>query len=199
MDAASFHIGDLVTVQDLGQYFNGKYMEFDRGKILLPDFIPFQYGNLSPKAPPHRPIIKLVEKHGLILDGDRYIKETNGQLFGAIGKIHKQFNSEKKPKPVLDPAELWEQIVTDQQFIEPLTMHDKSATLETLTESFYECFAYHKDKPNPPEEVYEWKSKFVTWCTIKKQNKKNGKATTKERTADLIGSFEKRHARKADG
>ena len=40
-------------------------LELFNGKIFLPDFCHFQYGNLSKKSPPHRRYLQELENHGL--------------------------------------------------------------------------------------------------------------------------------------
>jgi len=55
------------------------------GKLFIPKFIHFQYGQLTPNCPPHRTIIKLVETHGLIQDGVNYRYPSN-TLISSIGQ-----------------------------------------------------------------------------------------------------------------
>lgn len=45
-------------------------------RYFLPKFINFQYGELTPTCPPHRPIIKLVESHKLVRVGLHYAYPT---------------------------------------------------------------------------------------------------------------------------
>lgn len=64
---ASFVIGESVTLEEL-KALNDKKELFEflpDGKIFILDFINFQYGNLSDKCKPHKPIISLLKKYGL--------------------------------------------------------------------------------------------------------------------------------------
>lgn len=39
-------------------------------RLFVPSFIPFQYGKLSPDCPAHKHVFRLLEKHGLMANGD---------------------------------------------------------------------------------------------------------------------------------
>lgn len=61
---ASSFIGEKVAVADLSKL--AKHFEvMPNGKIFVLDFVPFQYGELTDKCPPHRKIIALLKSHGL--------------------------------------------------------------------------------------------------------------------------------------
>lgn len=65
---------------DCGQPIKEKHLEeladhvqvIGNGKIFIPKFIHFQYGELSIACPPHKTILKMVESHGLSRDGLAY-------------------------------------------------------------------------------------------------------------------------------
>lgn len=61
---ASMQIGEDVSISDLKLIPANQYEIID-GKIFLPDFISFQYGNLSKNSPAHKPIFKTIEKNNL--------------------------------------------------------------------------------------------------------------------------------------
>lgn len=60
---ASFHIGEKVTEEDLKTLPSDQYQILDGGKIFLPDFISFQYGQLSESSPAHKPVFESIKKH----------------------------------------------------------------------------------------------------------------------------------------
>lgn len=72
---ASAYIGDQVSDEDLA-VFNGQLEKMDAGKYFVPDFIAFQYGQLSENCKPHQKIITLLKKYSLF---ERvYIPYTKG-------------------------------------------------------------------------------------------------------------------------
>lgn len=63
---AGFSIGETFSEADLGA-FGDRLEAFEEGKIWIKTFVFFQCnGELSPKCPAHKSIIKLLTKHGLI-------------------------------------------------------------------------------------------------------------------------------------
>lgn len=61
---ASFAIGQDVTPDDMPA-MNGNAVSIGKNKIMLPGFIPFQYGELNDKSPVHKGVFKVLESHGL--------------------------------------------------------------------------------------------------------------------------------------
>ncbi len=61
---ASIYIGESVSKDDLKQF--GNHIEtLPTGKVFIPDFINFQYGNLSENSPAHKPIFRAIQKNNL--------------------------------------------------------------------------------------------------------------------------------------
>lgn len=69
---AAFQIGSKITT---AHYFElgDRLLELSPGKMLIPKFIRFQFGVISPASPVHRSVLKIVEHHGL-----KYPFELNG-------------------------------------------------------------------------------------------------------------------------
>lgn len=63
---ASFHIGETVTLEDLKKLPQDQYEILESGKIWIPEFINFQYGQLSKNSPAHKPIFSALEKNNLM-------------------------------------------------------------------------------------------------------------------------------------
>jgi hypothetical protein len=73
---ASLYIGETVTYKDLEKF--SRRLEFIGEKIFIPDFIEFQYGQLSEKCNPHLKVIATLKKYGLYegyLKGSLRVKE----------------------------------------------------------------------------------------------------------------------------
>jgi hypothetical protein len=62
---ASAYIGDEVGEADLA-VFNGQLQKMEGGKFFVPDFIEFQYGQLSENCKPHQKVISLLKKYKLL-------------------------------------------------------------------------------------------------------------------------------------
>tara|TARA_R110000868_G_scaffold93805_2_gene259380 strand:+ start:3423 stop:4145 length:723 start_codon:yes stop_codon:yes gene_type:complete len=60
----SFFVGDSITDKDVGALAENVRV-IANGKLWLPKFVRFQYGNLSRDCLPHRPVFAAMDKHGL--------------------------------------------------------------------------------------------------------------------------------------
>jgi hypothetical protein len=68
LELAAFYVGDALTESDLQTHMAGRLVNLGNGKIFIPKFIGFQYGQtLNPENPAHRGVIKALEgaKKGL--------------------------------------------------------------------------------------------------------------------------------------
>lgn len=74
LELAETFIGEKLDVSQAVTVLDGRIVDLGDGKWLIPQFIPFQYGELTEHCKPHRPILKLVEAHGLVKDGKGYRK-----------------------------------------------------------------------------------------------------------------------------
>ena len=65
-ELASFSIGDKVSAEDL-KAMNGNIAVLESGKLFVPEFIRFQYGQLTDKSSVHRGVMKALHSHGITL------------------------------------------------------------------------------------------------------------------------------------
>lgn len=63
----SFFVGDSITDKDIA-VLSENVRVIANGKLWLPKFVRFQYGNLSRDCLPHRPVFAAMEKHGLTVE-----------------------------------------------------------------------------------------------------------------------------------
>lgn len=63
-DLASLQIGDSVSVEDLASFGN-RLQTLPSGKVLIANFIKFQYGELSHECRPHKVVFEAIRKHNL--------------------------------------------------------------------------------------------------------------------------------------
>lgn len=71
LELVTLDVGQLVGSEHISE-LSSRIEDCGGGKFFLPKFINFQYGLLTDSCPPHRSIIELVKKHGLIKDGLLY-------------------------------------------------------------------------------------------------------------------------------
>jgi hypothetical protein len=69
METMSYFVGEDIILSELLSCINSdkanRIEMYQADKIFIPGFVEFQYGTLSEKSPPHRPIIKKLKKYGL--------------------------------------------------------------------------------------------------------------------------------------
>lgn len=63
----SFAVGFTVNRDMLDKSFKGRIIWLEENKFFIPSFIDFQYGQLTEACKPHKPIIKELEKKGLLV------------------------------------------------------------------------------------------------------------------------------------
>lgn len=64
---ASFYVGEKVTAEDLQKIDHGRQFEvLEDGKVFIPDFCKFQYGELRSTNKPHLKYISMLKEHGLL-------------------------------------------------------------------------------------------------------------------------------------
>lgn len=74
--------------------------------------------------------------------------------------------------------EIFEELFSDEIFIEGLAITHKG---KDLKQAFEECYTHHSESPTPPVELWQWRQKLNSWLTIKKTDKKNGTNFTQNR------------------
>lgn len=126
--------------------------------------------------------------------GEPNSENENVIEFATEGKNEIVNEDERESKIVKGKLEVFEELFSDDQFIEGLSMTHKG---KDLKQAFEECYIHHSNAPNPPRELWQWRQKFNTWLSIKKTEKKNGKGFTDKREDHLTGlaeDFAKRHS-----
>lgn len=127
LDLAITYVGEKIEPKEALRVFDGRVVDGGDGKWLVPGFIPFQYGDLTHECKPHRPILKLVEKHGLEKNGKGYRKGIN-TLSDTLEEKEKEKEKDSLPGLVL-PA--------------PVPDTDEDA----LAEEIYELYPLKAGKP----------------------------------------------------
>jgi len=89
--------------------------------------------------------------------------------------------------------EIFEELFTDDIFIEQLKITHKGKDLQS---GFEECYTHHSNGPNPPKELWEWKQKLNTWLTIK--SKDNVKRNTKQSVEERIDAYKEHFSKQGN-
>lgn len=188
---ATYVIGQEVSEVDL-EAFEGRVEHLDSGKYWVIDFVKFQCVTLSATSPAHKPIFKLLAKHGLL---DRVLNnvEIHQPRVSVVPETYTEINSTKRSRTsegAVSKEEVIENILNDEQFVDSLKM--SAGRDKNILEAFEECYLYHTNKPNPPTETWQWRQKLITWLSIKRKEN----ATTNKReqnTSSLVKGFAERH------
>lgn len=168
-EVARIRIGEQVDKETAKKLFSDRVIEFAPFKWFLPDFIFFQYGELSEKNRMHKSVIDILTKNKL----GAYMPLIRGQ-----GIIQGQGNGQGERKGQIPKDELFKNIFDDEIYMADLTRaHPK----KDLKQAFEEMYIHHSQSPNIWQE-WEWRQKFNTWLTIKGQQKNNGNRNGNEQS-----------------
>jgi len=183
---ASVCIGEAVNLSDTF-VFADQIETLPNGKIWLSGFINFQYGNLSEKSPAHIPVFKSLKKNNLC---DRVFNRVANTLMEKDKEevTEKEEEKEKESAPKISKLDLFEEIFSDELFVNDLQSTHRG---KDIRQSFEECYTHHSNAPNPPTEAWQWKQKLNTWLTIKKHDNGTGK---KDATHARREGFARRHS-----
>jgi uncharacterized phage protein (TIGR02220 family) len=92
LELASFVVGESISESDIFPTLADRLVNLGNGKWLDPEFIAFQYGELSTACKPHRKIIDAVSAHSLERVGKEYRK---GNSKGSAKGINTQQEEEE--------------------------------------------------------------------------------------------------------
>jgi hypothetical protein len=67
---AQHYVQDDLDSSDCLEKFGRHVIDLGSGKWLIPGFVDFQYGKLSPNCTPHKRIIECLSRHGLVIGPD---------------------------------------------------------------------------------------------------------------------------------
>lgn len=181
-EVARIRIGEQVDIDTAIRLFGERIYLISKFKWFIPDFLTFQYGELSEKNRMHKHVMEILDKHGL--GAFKALTRGQGTIQGQ-GQGTSQGQGTKTPPSKL---EVFEELFSDELFVEQLVMTHKG---KDLKQAFEECYTHHSNAPNPPTEVWEWRQKLNTWLTIKKHDKQSSK-NGKQSTGDLAAALQQR-------
>lgn len=109
---ASIYVGEPFTEQEVLEIDDGDQFEKFGEKILVRGFLDFQYGELSEKCNPHKPVIKKLIKYGLWENGNLRVPE---RVSNTLKEEEKDKDKEEDKEKEKDKKEIF--IVPEMQKI----------------------------------------------------------------------------------
>ena len=145
------------TIEDLVPKCNGN-LELFKGKVFLPDFCQFQYGNLSETCKPHRKYIQELQSHDLL---ERILKGYPKGL-DTLQEKEQEKEKEKEENNKGEEEGVGEEEPTERQKVSPTYFMDfvKSKghvykdDLQRWRAAINEILAKYPD--DPIEDVVKW-------------------------------------------
>ena len=105
----SVSVGFSVKKETLDKAFGDRIVWLESSKFFIPSFIEFQYGQLTEACKPHKPIIKELEKLGLLVmeNGKGTVRVLKGYSKGinTLEEKEKEQEQEKETKGVVGEKE----------------------------------------------------------------------------------------------
>lgn len=139
-----------------GNFFN---VRLDEEKIKRANWTASRRKNLSHKEP------------HMINHMDQHMENAN--INEDINVIGIKEEVQEKPKT---PKEIHDLVFAEPNFIRNLKDSHPGKDYER---AWAECFAYHSNRPNPPNQLWVWRQKVLTWLSNMKEDKP--KAATKKK------------------
>ena len=180
-EVAELRLGLKLSQQKAQGLFNEKVVVFDNGsKWFLPDFIPFQYGELTEKNKMYKSVTTVLKKYHLMghlspIDGGKdkdKVKDKVKDIKGVIGGFENLADEYWKQTMVVEQVcmkyHIKPEILTIwlYKFVQHCKItNDTDKTLQDFTRHFANWLQKQKDIPNPPETTNERLKRL-----IKKQN-----------------------------
>jgi len=102
--------------------------------------------------------------------------KTKSKIIRKSYENHMENENENRNEIVInntvkDKISIFEELFTDEIFLEQIKITHKGKDIKA---AFEECYTHHSNAPNPPRELWQWKQKLNTWLTIKSKDKKHG-------------------------
>ncbi|HMG89612.1 MAG TPA: hypothetical protein VK589_06120 [Chryseolinea sp.] len=172
-EVARIRIGEKVDYKTAVRLFGDRVQVIDDSKWWMPDFVNFQYGELSEKNRLHISVLAILSKYKV----GPYKPLPRGQ--GTIqGQGQGQEKGQGKSK-----QEIFKEMFAEEVYITDLSIAHKG---KDVKQAFEECYIHHSNAPNPPKELGEWKQKLNTWLSNTKLNGNRNTNKTGARRSDAV-------------
>jgi hypothetical protein len=189
---ASVHIGEEVNFSDLMKFPKEQFEILDNGKIFIPDFINFQYGNLSENSPAHKPIFAAIKKNSL---SDRVFNRLSNRVSNTLQEKEKEKEEEKETEKDFGKSENLLETELSVFTLEAAERNQFTHTGNRNTEFIkqqWEIFTLER-KSDSPHKKRENKNRlgeyFLNWVRTKFPKQINGKKVDTKKIKEDIEKF----------
>jgi hypothetical protein len=189
LEVASLRIGEPITYEEAFTALGRKIRPIGKAKWFIEDFIFFQYGELKESNRMHLSVLSILKKYGIQRD-----KPLISPFQGVKEQYKEQVqgNGQGEGKGTTPPDEPEVQPTTREEiqkmvFAEPLFLSrlQDSHPGKDYEKAFSECYAYFMNRPNPPNMLWVWRQKLMTWLSNMKQEAPVKQAKKKVTLKDL--------------
>ena len=193
---AGFILGFTIN-QDMIVKINQKHLLFDffkEDKILVLDFIKFQYGTLSENCKPHKPIIEKLKKYGLY---ERVLKGYPKGIETLEEKEQEQYKEKEKEKDISIYGEYQNVSLSKEHYDKLLALCLSEKLLNELINSFSVNIEVGKERPyeaNLPNAHYE---RLRSYYNFRKKNPEKFQQQKEEHSRVIEDWYKKEKARLA--
>jgi hypothetical protein len=160
MEVACIRIGESITYDEAFIALGSRIRPIGKTKWFIEDFIFFQYGELTSTNRMHLSVINILNKYGIQID-----KPLISPLQGVK-------DIDKDKDKVMDKEQEKEAPKTKEEiralvFAEPIFLSrlNDAHPGKDYNKAFGECYAYWMNRPNPPNVLWLWRQKLMTWLT----------------------------------
>jgi hypothetical protein len=201
LEVAGLRIGEVFTYDEAFVALGPQIKPIGKNKWFIEDFVFFQYGKLNPNNRLHQSVITILDNHHI-----DWRKPLTSPLEGA--KDQEQYKEQEQGQgkrqgqgaEYLDDAtktEVFELIFTDERWITDLKITHPGKDYQ---QAFEECYMWHTARPNPPNTLWLWRQKLLSWLSNMK-TETNGKQTSTNKSTEHLGGlmegFKRRHGKDA--
>jgi hypothetical protein len=187
-EVAQIRMGEIVSESEALKLFQDRIIVFDEGKKwFLKDFAVFQYGELKASNRMHVAVMSIIKKNNLdeIYNGpSKGLTSPQGQGQGqGNGQGEGQGEGQDGEAETKTPKEIHDLVFAEPIFLRNLNDSHPGKDYER---AWAECYAYHSNRPNPPNQLWVWRQKVLTWLSNMKPEAAHTKPTKKKSYQEFI-------------
>lgn len=177
---AEFQIGCKISLDDILSDFHGNIRRLSENKLLVVDFIQFQYGELKKDCIPHRNVFNLLKKHNIIYPIDRVLDTLKDKDKDKDKDISLEKKENEKEKPFWrtsfveyekQASDAWDRLVSDAEWMQERKRYhpnlDIRLSLEKAFNDFWGTEAGWAHKKKSRVKEIDWNSTFKNALTLK--------------------------------
>jgi hypothetical protein len=190
-EVARIRIGEDVDYQTAEKLFHGRIQVIDKFKWFVPDFITFQYGELSEKNRLHQSVLNILVKYNLRSELAPSKPLIRGQGQGTIQGKEQGQGKGNPDDPDFEDYENW---IVDILNMNDYMFHDKiknvgiqvNGHLKEYTTSYIGLLAEYPNKKPPDQNRF--RLGLIKHIQDEQKKQSNGNRTTSKGTSSTISA-----------